>query len=124
MGWSGILGSSASRTAFWDPRIQLASPRPASPSWRRSQIASTLGNTKRFVTIGVTDTAEGVRIISSSENELRPAAKNVLQDGEIAVEGPGHAEVTGVNAARDRGLTPIGTAASRPICPDCAQFLQ
>jgi hypothetical protein len=91
---------------------------------RAAQIANTLGNTQRFVTIGVTDTAEGVRIISSSENALRPAALNALQDGEIAVTGAGHAEVTGINAARDLGLTPLGTAASRPICPVCAQFLQ
>ena len=91
---------------------------------RAAQIANTLGNTQRFVTIGVTDTAQGVRIISSSESALRPAALNALQSGEIAVTGAGHAEVTGVNAARDLGLTPIGTAASRPISPVCAQFLQ
>jgi len=47
-----------------------------------------------------------------------------LQDGEVADTAAGHAEVTGVNAARDMGLTPTGTAASRPICASCAQFLQ
>jgi hypothetical protein len=91
---------------------------------RATQIANTLGNSKRFITIGVTDTAEGVRIISSSENALRPAALNALSKGEIAVTGVGHAEVTGINAANKLGLTPIGTAASRGICPSCAQFLQ
>ncbi len=91
---------------------------------RAAQIATSLGNTQKFVTIGVTDTAEGLRIISSSENALRPAALNALQNGEIAVTGAGHAEVTGITAAADLGLTPIGTAASRPICPVCAQFLQ
>ena len=91
---------------------------------RAVEIANTLGETQRFVTIGVTDTAEGARIISSSENALRPAALNALREGEIAVTGAGHAEVTGVNAARDLGLTPTGTGASRPICPTCGKFLQ
>jgi hypothetical protein len=91
---------------------------------RATEIANTLGRSQNFITIGVTDTAEGVRIISSSENALRPAALDALTGGEIAVTGPGHAEVTGINAARDLGLTPIGTAANRPICPTCAQFLQ
>jgi RHS repeat-associated protein len=91
---------------------------------RATEIANTLGRSQNYITIAVTDTAEGVRIISSSENALRPAALNALTGGEIAVTGTGHAEVTGINAARDLGLTPIGTAASRPICPTCAQFLQ
>jgi RHS repeat-associated protein len=91
---------------------------------RATEIANTLGRSQNFITIGVTDTAEGVRIISSSENALRPAALDALTGGEIAVTGPGHAEVTGINAAQALGLTPIGTAASRPICPTCAQFLQ
>lgn len=65
-----------------------------------------------------------VRVVSSSENALRPAVQSALQDGEVAATGAGHAEVTGVNAARDLGLTPTGTAASRPICSNCAQFLQ
>lgn len=91
---------------------------------RAGQIADALGKTRGSVTIGVTDTAEGVRIISSSENALRPAALKVLQKGEVAVTGAGHAEVTGINAARSLGLTPIGTAASRPICPACVQFLK
>src|SRR5581483_281526 len=47
---------------------------------RAAQIADTLGRTKGWVTIGVTDTAEGVRVISSSENALRPAALNALRN--------------------------------------------
>jgi len=90
---------------------------------RAAQIAASLGKTANYVTVGVTDTAEGIRLVSSSEFALRPAARAALQDGEIAVTGIGHTEVTGVNAALDMGLTPIGTAASRPICPSCAQFL-
>ncbi len=91
---------------------------------RAAQIANTMGKTKSFVTIGVTDTAEGARIISSSENALRPPALEVLLHGEIPVTGAGHAEITGVNAAKNLGLTPTGTATSRPICPECARFLK
>jgi len=47
-----------------------------------------------------------------------------LQAGEVAAKGAGHAEVTGVNAAKQVGLTPTGVAASRPICADCAGFLK
>jgi len=90
---------------------------------RAGQIANTLGRTQGWVTIAVTDTAEGVRIISSSEPALRPAALSVLRAGEIAVQAAGHAEVTGINAAIELGLTPTGTAASRLICGNCAKFL-
>lgn len=43
----------------------------------------------------------------------------------VAVDG--HAlqtAVTGVNGAKQMGLTPTGVAASRAICPSCAQFLK
>ena len=65
-----------------------------------------------------------VNVVSSSENALRPAVKAMLGEGEVAAQGAGHAEVTGVNAAKQMGLTPTGVAASRGICPSCAQFLQ
>lgn len=79
--------------------------------------------TQSRTTIAVTDTAEGTRIISSSEMRLRPAQRRLLQPGEVEGIGLGHAEVTGVNAARRMGLNPIGTAASRPICQGCQGFL-
>jgi len=37
---------------------------------------------------------------------------------------PGHAEVTGVNAAKQMGLTATGVAASRGICPSCVEVLK
>ena len=43
---------------------------------------------------------------------------------EVESAGVAHAEVTGVNAARNMGLTPTGTTASRPICPSCAGALR
>ncbi|HZR64794.1 MAG TPA: DUF416 family protein [Terriglobales bacterium] len=67
---------------------------------------------------------EGVSVISSSEKALRPAVRALLGSGDVAAQGAGHAEVSGVNAAKQMGLTPTGVAASRPICSACAQFLR
>jgi hypothetical protein len=86
-------------------------------------IASTMSpRTQRSVTIAVTETEEGIRVISSSEGALRPAARRALNPGEIAVKGKKgvHAEANGMEGAKKLGLTPTGTAASRPICPNCA----
>jgi hypothetical protein len=83
-----------------------------------------MGKTKDYVTIAVTETKEGVSVVSSSENALRPAVKAMLNEGEVAVEGAGHAEVTGVNAAKQMGLTPTGAAASRGICQGCWDFMK
>jgi RHS repeat-associated protein len=91
---------------------------------RAGELASAMGKTANFVTIAVTETEEGVNVVSSSENALRPAVKAMLGEGEVGAQGAGHAEVTGVNAAQQMGLTPTGVAASRGICPSCAQFLE
>ncbi len=72
----------------------------------------------------MTETKEGVRIISSSERRLRRAQREMLKNEvELEAIGKGHAEVTGVNAAKNMELTPTETAASRPICENCAEFL-
>jgi hypothetical protein len=91
---------------------------------RATELANTMGKTKGFVTIAVTETKEGVNVISSSENALRPAVRAMLNTGEVAAEGAGHAEVTGINAAKNMGLTPTGTAASRGICQGCWSFMK
>lgn len=80
--------------------------------------------TQRRTTIAVTETQEGIRVVSSSEKRLRPAQRKLLGNNEVEGVGLGHAEVTGVNYARGAGLNPIGTAASRPICSDCQGFLK
>ena len=54
---------------------------------------------------------------------MTPAQRSQLRPNEIEGVGAGHAEVTGINAARGQGLTPTGTAASRPICSSCAKTL-
>ena len=79
---------------------------------------------QRARTTAVTETADGTRVISSSERRLSPAQRRALGPGEVEGVGVGHAEVTGVNAARGMGKTPTGTSASRPICSNCASFLE
>jgi hypothetical protein len=79
---------------------------------------------ERFVTLAVTETREGVRVISSSTAEVQPSVLQLLQKGEIDVTGIGHAEITGVEAAIALGLTPTGVAASRRLCPSCAEYLR
>jgi RHS repeat-associated protein len=71
-------------------------------------------------TTAVTETKEGVRVVSSSERRLTPAQRAMLKSDEVEGVGQGHAETTGINAAKDMRLNPTGTAASRPICPSCA----
>ena len=79
---------------------------------------------QRMRTTAVTTTEEGVTYVSSSENALSKAQKAALKPGEVAAEGAGHAEATGINAAKQAGHTPTATAASRPICPTCAEALK
>jgi RHS repeat-associated protein len=64
------------------------------------------------------------RIVASSENSLSAAQRAALRPGEVAATGPGHAEVTALNAAQQMGLTPVNVGASRPICPSCAGAIQ
>ena len=92
---------------------------------RADEIHSVLDSrARRSRTTAVTETQEGVRVISSSERRLTPAQRAQLRDSEIEGVGLGHAEVTGIRAARGAGLTPTGTAASRPICSNCADTLR
>jgi hypothetical protein len=79
---------------------------------------------ERFITLGLVETEEGVRIIASSEGALRPLTLESLQAGEIAVTGVGHGEIIAYSAALELGYTPTGVAASRLICPDCANFFE
>ena len=61
-----------------------------------------------------------VRLVGSSEYNLRLGQQTMLQEGEIAVSGQGHAEVTVLNFAKQMGLIRTRVAASRGICPNCA----
>lgn len=75
------------------------------------------------VTEAVDSNGRVTRIVTSSERRLSPAQRSALNSGEVEGAGPGHAEITGVNAARGMGLTPTATGASRPICAVCADKL-
>lgn len=81
--------------------------------------------TQRSVTIAVTETQSGQRIVSSSEGALRPGVRQAMEPGEIAANGQRsvHAEINGLNSAEALGLKPTGVAASRPICSDCADAM-
>ena len=92
---------------------------------RAKEIHSVLDpRAQRVRTTAVTETQEGIRVVSSSERRLTPAQRAQLGANEVEGVGVGHAEVTGINAARGMGLTPTGTSASRPICPGCASSLR
>ena len=122
-----LLGEAGAVVAKKGLKKFFASPVkvPESAADRATEIHRALSeSTQQRTTAAVTETAEGVRVISSSEKRLRPAQRKLLRPNEIEGVGLGHAEVTGVNAARNAGLTPTGTAASRPICPNCDDFLQ
>lgn len=96
---------------------------------RANQIHSVLDpRAQRARTTAVTEAVgpDGsvTRVVSSSEPRLSPAQRKALAAGEVEGVGVGHAEVTGVEAARRMGLTPTQSAASRPICPNCASALE
>jgi len=63
-------------------------------------------------------------LVSSSNNTLAPVQRAVLQPGETAVSGAGHAEETILNAAQKNGQTVNTMGVSRTPCPSCAQKLK
>ncbi|MDX2043933.1 MAG: RHS repeat-associated core domain-containing protein [Acidobacteriota bacterium] len=96
---------------------------------RAKQIQGKLGGfTQKKTTTAVVETTntsgQTVTLVASSERALRPSQRAALKKGEVAVKGDGHAEVTALNAARQMGLKPRRVAASRPICPQCAEAIQ
>ena len=92
---------------------------------RANDIHSTLPErTQRATTTAVAEVENPdgttTRLVGSSENSLRKAQRDALQPGETPVSGPGHAEETVINAAKQNNQTVKAVAASRPICPSCA----
>src|SRR5579864_5277260 len=63
-------------------------------------------------------------LVSSSNNTLAPVQRAVLQPGETAVSGAGHAEETILNAAQKNGQTVNTMGVSRTPCSSCAQKLK
>ena len=122
LGGTTRVGTAASKAGLTEEGVTAT----ASASKRAAEIQLVLGvRTQRAVTTAVTETRQGVRVVTSSEGRLRPAQRAVLQPGEIAGVGQRgvHAEINGVNAARNMGLTPTGVAPSRPACTGCIRAL-
>ena len=64
------------------------------------------------------------RLVGSSRRSLNPSQRASLKRGEIPVSGPGHAEVTVLNAARQRGQIVKAVGSSRPICAVCKRAIE
>ncbi len=64
-----------------------------------------------------------VYIVASSDDRLSLAQRNALLSNEIEAIGIGHAEVTALDYAASERLTPLAVAASRPVCPECADAI-
>ena len=60
-------------------------------------------------------------LVGSSRPTLTPAQRSALKAGETAVKGPGHAEVTVINEAKNAGQKPLRIGVSREPCTICEQ---
>jgi hypothetical protein len=119
----GIAKTAATAASLAMPGLRGVKP-VISAADRANQIHSVLDpRAQRVRTTAVTETKEGIRVVSSSERRLTPAQRAILGQNEVEGVGTGHAEITGVEATKNMGLTPTGTAASRPICANCASTL-
>ncbi len=64
------------------------------------------------------------RLVGSSRRTLNPAQRAALRPWEIPVAGPGHAEITVLNAATLRGEAVKAVASSRPVCATCRKAIE
>ena len=55
---------------------------------------------------------------------LAPQQRAALASNEVEASGMGHAEATTLNYSKKNNLTPISTAASRPICTSCQEAIK
>jgi hypothetical protein len=75
-------------------------------------------------TTAALETEEGITLFGSSTTLLEPAQRAALKSGELAVRGPGHAEIIVIEAAKRMGYRGTRIAASRDICPKCAPVIK
>jgi hypothetical protein len=108
----------------WALLFPPAAAEDASLADRATAIQGALtGRTARSTTTAVlrayTQSGESRTIVATSEQYFRASWLNALEEDEIAVSGPGHAEENALIAARAMGLQPGEIAASRPVCLGC-----
>jgi RHS repeat-associated protein len=124
-----VMGAATARSAADTPTTEAPSASNEALASRANEIHGKLdpiAQTKRTTAVASVTDANGnssIRV-GSSANTLTPAQRAALLPGETPVSGPGHAEVTVINAAQNLGMQVNAVAASRPICPDCAQAIQ
>ena len=126
---AGLIGSATGTAAMVAPFAESAAVSDAANAVnlgaRAKEIHSAVSTVTQNKTTIAAATAVNVEtgatsvLIGSSEVGLRPAQAALLRAGEIGVTGPGHAEVTVLDAARQLGLIVKELAASRSICPAC-----
>jgi hypothetical protein len=86
--------------------------------------ARTASSTTTAALRAYTSSGEARTIVATSEQYFRSSWLGALQNDEIAVSGPGDAEVNALNGARYLGLQPGEIAASRPVCLGCQLTLR
>jgi len=98
---------------------------------RASELTQGLNSYQREqgkITLAITraqdpSTGQVIDLVSSSEGYVRPGVRDLLRSGEFAVRGfSGHAEENGINYALSRGLVPLVTHPSQPMCHGCQGF--
>ena len=126
----GVLvgGAAATAAAFVVPALAVEVYIATGTSMvdRAEQIHEAVGGTvtQDKTTVAIARVGAGQTLVASSERALRPAQRALLEAGETAVAGPGHAEVTALNAAKAAGQTVTEVVASRGICPNCAAAIR
>lgn len=76
-------------------------------------------------TTAVLQTTSGRTIVGSGVRDLSPVQRQSLRPNETEARLLGeHAEVTVVARAIELGLQPASIGVSRPICPECIQYLK
>jgi RHS repeat-associated protein len=77
------------------------------------------------VLVAQSDGADPVDILAGGGTDLSPAQRALAAATDILAKAPGlHAEVTAVQTAINLGLQPKAIAATRNICPACAELLE
>ncbi len=122
VGCSGILVHNNSG----EQGVGDVAPNTARLTQRADEIQSVLDHpaARNGRTTAVLETS-GDDVVGGGVRDLSPDQRAALKPGEIPAKLPGeHAEITVLDAAQNRGLTPKAIGTSRDFCPDCIDALQ